>query len=93
MKQLIALFYILFLSLGATAQDFPNPMTPPRIVNDFTNLFTPRQTQMLEKKLRIFNDTSSTQIAVVTVPSLNGYDPNDYAQRLAEKWGDRKSVV
>ena len=87
MKQLIALFYILFLSLGATAQDFPNPMTPPRIVNDFTNLFTPRQTQMLEKKLRIFNDTSSTQIAVVTVPSLNGYDPNDYAQRLAEKWG------
>lgn len=47
----------------------------------------PQQTAALEKKLRNFNDTSSTQIAVVTVPSLYGYAPNDYAQQLAEKWG------
>ena len=47
MKQLIALLYILFLSLGVSAQDFPTPMTPPRIVNDFTNLFTSQQPQML----------------------------------------------
>ena len=41
----------------------------------------------LEKKLVAFNDSTSTQIAIVTVPSLMGYDKADYAQRLGEKWG------
>lgn len=86
MKYLILLFIVL-LRFPAEAQDFPEPMHPRRMVNDFTRLFTSRQTSALEQKLRTFNDTSSTQIAVVTVPDLQGYDPNDYAQRLAEKWG------
>lgn len=86
MKHIIT-FLALFLTITLFAQDFPEPMSPPRIVNDFTNMLTPEQANALERKLRNFNDTSSTQIAVVTVPSLEGYDPNDYAQRLAEKWG------
>lgn len=87
MKYLISLI-ILFLSCSNIwAQDFPTPMQPRRIVNDFTGMLNSRQTAALEQKLRNFNDTTSTQIAVVTVPSLQGYDPNDYAQRLAEKWG------
>jgi uncharacterized protein len=45
------------------------------------------EVNMLERKLVAFNDSTSTQIAVVTVPSLGGYDVSDYAQRLAEKWG------
>lgn len=87
MKYFIFYILFLFLSLSGNGQDFPEPMKPKRIVNDFTGLFTPQQNQALEQKLRHFNDTSSTQIAVVTIPSLNGYEPNDYAQRLAEKWG------
>lgn len=87
MKKLI-FFTLLFLtSVAARTQDFPAPQTPRRMVNDFTGMFTPSQAAALEKKLRNFNDTSSTQIAVITVPTLDGYDPNDYAQRLAEKWG------
>lgn len=83
------LFFFLLLLLGSNlaGQDFPEPMQPRRIVNDFTGMFSPQQQAALERKLRNFNDTSSTQIAVVTVPSLHGYAPNDYAQRLAEKWG------
>lgn len=86
MKQLLSLLFLLFV-LCSQAQDFPEPMKPRQMVNDFTRLFSSQQKQALEQKLRNFNDTSSTQIAVVTVPSLQGYDPNDYAQRLAEKWG------
>jgi uncharacterized protein len=41
----------------------------------------------LEQKLVAFNDSTSTQIAIVIVPSLGGYDKADYAQRLGEKWG------
>ena len=69
------------------AQDIPEPMTPKRIVNDFTELFSSQERAALEKKLVDFNNNSSTQIAVVTVPSLNGYEINDYAARLGEKWG------
>ena len=87
MKYLYSLFAVLIFFLTAGAQDFPEPMIPRQIVNDFTGLFTSQQKNALEQKLRNFIDTSSTQIAVVTVPSLQGYDPNDYAQRLAEKWG------
>lgn len=86
MKYFITLIAF-FLTFSLFGQDFPEPMRPRRIVNDFTGMFTPQQVNALEQKLRNFNDTSSTQIAVVTVPSLDGYDPNDYAQRLAEKWG------
>ncbi len=42
---------------------------------------------MLEQKLVAFNDSTSTQIAIVIVPTLGGYDKADYAQTLAEKWG------
>lgn len=86
MKYFITLIAF-FLTISLFGQDFPEPMRPRRIVNDFTGMFNPQQVNTLEQKLRHFNDTSSTQIAVVTVPSLQGYDPNDYAQRLAEKWG------
>ncbi|WP_251623950.1 TPM domain-containing protein [Odoribacter lunatus] len=70
-----------------SAQDFPDPMVPPRLVNDYTQLLSKAEQNRLEEKLQNFNDTTSTQISVATVPSLNGYEANDYAQRLAEKWG------
>ncbi len=42
---------------------------------------------MLEQKLVAFNDSTSTQIAIVIVSTLDGDDRADYAQQLAEKWG------
>ena len=89
---MIKKLFILFTVIAGTllsvhAQDIPEPMTPKRIVNDFTGLFSTQERAALEKKLVNFNNNSSTQIAVVTVPSLNGHDINDYAARLGEKWG------
>lgn len=69
------------------AQDFPPAPNPPRLVNDLVGLMTGEQQQRLEEKLSAFNDTTSTQIAVVTVNSLNGYDVADYSFELAENWG------
>ena len=45
------------------------------------------ETTRLEQKLVSFNDSTSTQIVLVIVKSLNGYDKNDFAQRLGQKWG------
>jgi uncharacterized protein len=69
------------------AQDFPERPVPPRLVNDFAGILNKDEINTLEQKLVAFNDSTSTQIAIVTVPTLMGYDKADYTQRLAEKWG------
>jgi len=62
-------------------------MSPPRLVNDFARILSPYEQKALEQKLRAYNDSTSTQIYVVTVKNLNGYEPSDFAFRLGEKWG------
>lgn len=83
-------FIIFFLSLIfngfiVTGQDLP--AVSKTLVTDFTNTLSPSQVQQLERKLVAFDDSTSTQIAVVLVNSTDGYDVADYAVRLAQKWG------
>ncbi len=82
-------FLALLIMIGgfAHAQNLPEPMSPPRLVNDFAGIFNDQQRDDLEKMLLVYNDTTSTQIYVVTVKDLEGYDVSDYAFRLGEKWG------
>ena len=49
-------------------------------------IFSETEKQALESKLLTYNDTTSTQIYVVTVNDLNGYAVSDYSFRLGEKW-------
>lgn len=70
-----------------SAQDFPEKPVPPRLVNDLAGMLSPQETDALEEKLVAFDDSTSTQIAIVTITDLMGYDVADYAQRLAEQWG------
>ncbi len=81
------LFLITLLTYAAGAQNLPERPFPPRLVNDFAGLLNPQEINSLENKLVAFNDSTTTQIAIVVVDDLNGYDVSDYAQRLGEKWG------
>ena len=74
-------------AVRAFSQDLPARPSPPRLVNDFAGILNQDEVNSLEQKLVEFNDSTSTQITIVSVPALNGYAPSDYAQRLAEKWG------
>ena len=87
MKIKYILLAFVLMSGSIFGQGIPEQPRPPRLVNDFVGLLSSRQNNLLERKLVAFNDTNSTQIAVVIVSSLNGYDISDYAQRLAQKWG------
>ncbi len=84
---LISLIVISFLLNIAFADDFPARSNPPRLVNDFASVFTKAQNNTLEQKLVEFNNETSTQIAIVTVSSLNNYSAAEYAYSLGEKWG------
>lgn len=87
-KSLLLVFALfLYVIPPAFTQDIPDRPVPPRLVNDFAGMLSGREVAALENKLVAFNDSTSTQIAIVTVPSLGGYDILDYAQRLGEKWG------
>lgn len=84
-KRIYFLFVLLLLGMGAWAQRFPEQ--PKTLVNDYTQSLSANEVAALEQKLVAFNDSTSTQIAVVLIESLEGYDVADYAVRLAEKWG------
>lgn len=79
-------FSIILFSTGAISQEIPDPMVPYRLVNDFAGIFSTAENSALEQKLLAYNDSTSTQIYVVTVDDLGGYAASDYAFKLGEKW-------
>lgn len=83
---LTTLFFLL-CAISSAQDAIPAKPEPPRLVNDFANLLSPGELQNLEAKLVAFNDSTSVQVAVVIVPSLNGYEKADFAQQLGQKWG------
>ncbi len=88
-NKLKILFSILLIAVVTitSAQDIPKRPVPPRLVNDFTNTLTSDQVQTLENKLVKIDDSTSTQIAVVIVKSLNGSSVEDYNLKLGRDWG------
>lgn len=80
-------FTFLLCTFALFAQTIPERPNPPRLVNDFTNTLTPDQRQALENKLVAFDDSTSTQIAVVIIPSTNGAGISEYNLELGRKWG------
>jgi uncharacterized protein len=87
-KTVFLLSILLLLIVTVSAQSgIPEKPATPRLVNDFANILSASELQMLESKLVAFNDSTSVQIAVVIIPSLDGYDKADYAQQLGQKWG------
>ncbi|KAA5537489.1 TPM domain-containing protein [Taibaiella lutea] len=61
-------------------------MNPPRLVNDFAGMMNPDQQADLEQILLNYEKASSTQIAIVTVQTLNDHDVAEYTIELAHRW-------
>ena len=92
MKRLLSIFILLLVSLLSFSQDKFDlekllQQKPNKLVNDYTTTLTADQQQVLEQKLVAFDDSTSTQIAVVIIPTLNGNDVSDYGVRLGRAWG------
>jgi uncharacterized protein len=86
MRYFLICWILILLSLGSSAQVLPPP-NPPRLVNDVANLLTPEQAAALERRLVALNDSTSNQIAIVSITSLNGADIESYANKLFNEWG------
>ncbi|TCJ18592.1 TPM domain-containing protein [Flaviaesturariibacter flavus] len=94
MKKLILFLCCVLLVAGASAQgvkdfvskNYPRSM-PPRLVNDFAHVLTPEQVRSLEEKLLTYADSTTTQIAVITIPSLGDYEVSEVALQFLRQWG------
>ena len=90
MRRLLALLApILFFLLpfnGARADDSDFPEKPNHLVSDFTGTLSQEEAQSLENKLVAFDDSTSTQIAVVIIRSVGNYDISDYTVQLFNRW-------
>ena len=84
MKKFLLTLFAIVLSSTIFA-DIPAPTN--KLVNDFASVMTTEQAIELECALRLYNDSTSTQVCVVTVESLDDLTPAEYAQQLGEKWG------
>jgi len=92
MKKFLSIFILLLVSLLSFSQEPFDPekllrQKPTQLVTDLTNTLTPDQRQALERKLVAFDDSTSTQIAVVIIPSLNGDNISNYNVKLGRAWG------
>lgn len=87
MKHIVLLLVLLLKSVIGFSQNFPAPSDPQRLVNDFAGALQPEEINSLEAKLVQFDDSTSVQIAVVVIRSLEGYDAGEYAFGLGRKWG------
>lgn len=83
--------FVFFLCLVAVTPLYaqtllPRP-EPPRLVNDLAGKLSAEQADQLERKLVAFDDSTSTQIAIVIVSDLQGYDRSEFAYKVASDWG------
>jgi len=84
------LLLLLFISVGVYAQTDVVPKKPSAtegLVLDQTKTLTAEQESALEQKLIAYDKSSSNQIAIVIIPSLNGNSIDDVALEILRGWG------
>jgi len=74
-------------AVAAQSSDIPSKPYPARLVNDLAGVLPSYFVDSLERALTAFDDSTSNQIAVVTVSDLGAYSVAEYALHLGNKWG------
>ncbi|MGQ0740023.1 MAG: TPM domain-containing protein [Bacteroidota bacterium] len=82
----------ILLLLAVAAQSQINKIIPAKppvskgLVHDYTGTLTSHQTEALNQKLIAYDDSTSSQVAVVIIKSVEGYDIAEYALALGRIW-------
>jgi uncharacterized protein len=89
----IVLWLLLLMPVFAGAQNIPPKPQPARLVNDLAGVLSQEEENNLERKLVAYDDSTSNQIAVVLVKTLNDYPIEEFALQLFRSWqiGNKKT--
>jgi uncharacterized protein len=84
---------LLVPAIETRAQDIPQKPNPPTRVNDFAHVLTADQINALEQKLIAYNDSTTSDIVIVTVPDIGNSSIEDYGLKILRTWGvgDKKN--
>lgn len=85
MRRFLALTIFLLISISGFAQDF-FPSQPAGMVNDFANMLTSSEEQLLETKLRSYRDTTTNAFVIATLENLQDYPIEDVAREMHNEW-------
>jgi uncharacterized protein len=77
----------LFLFLFLISVSFAQPQLPElkSYANDLTGTLDPDQISVLNNRLKTFDDSTSNQIVLLIVPTINDYPLEEYANEVAAK--------
>jgi len=84
---LLALLLIVNLGFAQQRKSVPAIRPSDGLVLDLGNILSEGEERALERKLLAFNDSTSTQLSILTDGSLQGEDIFDYSLRVAREWG------
>lgn len=76
----------LVLSLQALAVPVDQLPRPTDYVSDLAHVLSPATVERLDRICTQLDHAANAQVAIVTVPSLDGEDTADYANQLETKW-------
>jgi uncharacterized protein len=80
-----AVYALLLLGVAAGGAAREVPFLSGRVVDE-ANLLSPEQRQRIEARLEDFERRTGNQLAVLTVPSLEGEEIADYSHKVASTW-------
>ncbi|HTE12323.1 MAG TPA: TPM domain-containing protein [Chitinophagaceae bacterium] len=86
MKQLLV-FALILLAHVSLSQTIPPRPNPPRLVNDYAHVLSADQVEALERKLVAYDDSTSTQIVIVTLNTSDDYPIEMVALKILREWG------
>ncbi len=86
MRKFLTGIILLIAVFPLISHGYTNPGAPMGFVNDFAGMLTAPQKQALETKLSDFEQESTNEIAVVTIPDLGGDSIENFAVKLFEDW-------
>src|SRR5258708_12430222 len=83
----LSLLFSLGFHMGVASAAQPSfPALTGRVVDD-AHILDAATRSGIERKLADFETKSRRQIVVATLPSLQGYEIEDYGNRLGRQWG------
>ena len=68
----VSLLLLTILNSFSLHAEIPARPSPPKLVNDLAGMMSADEVAQLEQKLVAYDDSTSTQIVIVTVNNLDG---------------------
>ena len=89
LKPVLLIAFCAILLLLCTPVSKVQALDVPRLqgyVNDYAGMISPSARTAIENEMRAFEQSDSTQIVIVTIPSLQGEVLEEFSIKIAEAW-------